>query len=174
MRKMRLKVRSDRTTQIAGTREGAPSGLRLGKARNSGGEIRARLGRRLVTSCSALTGSRAREEIHDTAQNARKCVTPSLRDQGDASYERKQPKRCTHLPRLRRALSTEASLPKTMQPPLSTARLRETQANQNLWLLRRVNTGAKYWTVCPLPQSRRSRHVGDLPIVFPMVTAMER
>jgi hypothetical protein len=28
----------------------------------------------------------------------------------------------------------------------------------------RVNTGAEYSTVCPLPQSRRSRHVEDLPI----------
>ena len=29
---------------------------------------------------------------------------------------------------------------------------------------------AEYSTVYPLPQSRRSRHVEDLPIVFPMVT----
>jgi hypothetical protein len=34
---------------------------------------------------------------------------------------------------------------------MPTTSLSETQPDQNLWLLRRVNTGAEYWTVCPVP-----------------------
>jgi hypothetical protein len=51
-------------------------------------------------------------------------------------YGMSGPKRCPHLPRLRKALSTEASLAKTMQPSMPTTSLFETQPNQNLWLLK--------------------------------------
>jgi hypothetical protein len=37
---------------------------------------------------------------------------------------------------------------------MSAASLYETLPHQNLWLLRRVNTGAEYWTVCPVPIQR--------------------
>ena len=83
------------------------------------------------------------EDLYDTTQNVRKCVTPSLGEQGDAFYECNQSRRCKRLPCLRKAFSTEAAMAETMQslmPPTSLREtsLREGQTNQNLWLLRRV------------------------------------
>jgi len=74
--------------------------------------------------------------ILDTTQNAHKCVTPGLREQGDACYEWNQTRRCACLPRLRKAVSTEAALAETMQPSMPTTSLCPTATNRNPKLLR--------------------------------------
>src|ERR1700751_5014500 len=76
------------------------------------------------------------KEIHDSTQNARKCVIPCLRLSGDAWYERKDSKRLPHLPRMRKALSTETLVAETMEPPLSTTGLCSTPAFCDSQLLR--------------------------------------
>ena len=82
---------------------------------------------------------RAHEEIHDTTQNAGKCVIPAFREQGDAWYERKYSRRCPCVPILRNALSTETSLAETMRPSLQAASLRSTASHDNIVLLRRLS-----------------------------------
>jgi len=79
--------------------------------------------------------SGADKEVHDTTHNARKCVTPFLRKQGDAWYEWKDHRRCPRLPRLRKAISTETSLAETMQPSLPAASLCSATSHDDIVLV---------------------------------------